>query len=183
MKFEGKSIQCSTLDGGIVELRFDLQGESVNKFNRATLEELRDALAQIKKEPGIKGLLVTSGKEAFIVGADITEFTEAFKNSEDELVAWILDVHKVFATVEDFDVPSVTAINGFALGGGLEFALTTSWRVMSTAAKIGFPETKLGIFPGWGGTVRFSRLTGADNAIEWIAGAEQYDAETALKTG
>jgi 3-hydroxyacyl-CoA dehydrogenase/enoyl-CoA hydratase/3-hydroxybutyryl-CoA epimerase/enoyl-CoA isomerase len=183
MLFEGQSIQCSLLDGGIVDLKFDLQGESVNKFNRLTLEELALALDSIKGHPGVKGLLVSSGKEAFIVGADITEFIEVFKNSEDELVAWILQVHKLFSTVEDFDFPSVTAINGFALGGGMEFALTTSWRVMSSETKVGFPETKLGIFPGWGGTVRFSRLSGADNAIEWIAGGEQYDAATALKVG
>jgi 3-hydroxyacyl-CoA dehydrogenase / enoyl-CoA hydratase / 3-hydroxybutyryl-CoA epimerase / enoyl-CoA isomerase len=183
MRFEGQSIQCSLLDGGIAELRFDLQGDSVNKFNKATLTELAEALALIKAEPGVKGLLVTSGKDCFIVGADITEFVDTFKNSEDQLVAWILEVHKLFSTVEDFDFPSVTAINGFALGGGLEFALTTSYRVMAATTKIGLPETKLGIFPGWGGTVRLSRLAGADNAIEWIAGGEQYGADVALKTG
>ncbi len=183
MKFEGQSIQCSMLDGGIAELRFDLQGDSVNKFNKATLAELGEAVALIKAEPGVKGLLVTSGKDCFIVGADVTEFIDYFKNTEDQLVAWILEVHKLFSTVEDFDFPSVTAINGFALGGGLEFALTTSYRVMSSETRIGFPETKLGIFPGWGGTVRASRLTGADNAIEWIAGGEQYAADVALKTG
>lgn len=183
MIFEGRSIQCSMLDGGIAELRFDLQGDSVNKFNRATLAELGEVLALIKAQSGVKGLLVTSGKDCFVVGADVTEFIESFKSSEDELVGSIMQVHKLFSTVEDFDFPTVTAINGFALGGGLEFALTTSYRVMSSAAKIGVPETKLGIFPGWGGTVRLSRLAGADNAIEWIAGGEQYDAETALKTG
>jgi 3-hydroxyacyl-CoA dehydrogenase / enoyl-CoA hydratase / 3-hydroxybutyryl-CoA epimerase / enoyl-CoA isomerase len=183
MRFEGQSIQCFMLDGGIAELRFDLQGDSVNKFNKATLAELGEALALIKAEPGVNGLLVTSGKDCFIVGADVTEFIDYFKNPEDQLVAWILEVHKLFCTVEDFDFPTVTAINGFALGGGLEFALCTSYRVMSSATKIGLPETKLGIFPGWGGTVRLSRLAGADNAIEWIAGGEQYDAETALKTG
>src|SRR5512140_1032749 len=181
--FEGQSIQCSMLDGGIAELRFDLQGDSVNKFNKATLAELGQALEQIKAEPGVKGLLVTSGKDCFIVGADVTEFIDYFKNPEDQLIAWILDVHKIFCTVEDFNFPSVTAINGFALGGGLEFALTTSYRVMSSTAKVGFPETKLGIFPGWGGTVRMARITGADNAIEWIAGGEQYSADVALKTG
>ncbi len=183
MKFEGQSIQCSMLDGGIAELRFDLQGESINKFNKATLSELGEVLGLIKAEPGVKGLLVTSGKDCFIVGADVTEFMDYFKNTEDQLVAWILEVHKLFCTVEDFDFPSVTAINGVALGGGLEFALTTSYRVMSSETRIGFPETKLGIFPGWGGTVRSSRLTGADNAIEWIAGGEQYAADVALKTG
>jgi 3-hydroxyacyl-CoA dehydrogenase/enoyl-CoA hydratase/3-hydroxybutyryl-CoA epimerase/enoyl-CoA isomerase len=183
MKFEGQSIQCSMLDRNIVELRFDLQGDSVNKFNRATLTELGEALALIKAEPGIEGLLATSGKECFIVGADVTEFIDYFKSSEDQLVASLLEAQKLFSTIEDFDFPTVTAINGFALGGGLEFALCTSYRVMSTAAKIGLPETKLGIFPGWGGPMRLSRLAGADNAIEWIAGGEQYDADAALKTG
>ena len=183
MNFEGQSIQCSMLEGDIVELRFDLQGDSVNKFNRATLAELGEVVELIRKEPGIKGLLVTSGKDGFIVGADVTEFIDYFQNPEDQLVAWIMDVHKLFSTVEDFDFPSVTAINGFALGGGLEFALTTSYRVMSSTAKVGLPETKLGIFPGFGGTVRLSRLVGADNAIEWIAGGSQYDADVAFKTG
>jgi 3-hydroxyacyl-CoA dehydrogenase/enoyl-CoA hydratase/3-hydroxybutyryl-CoA epimerase/enoyl-CoA isomerase len=183
MKFDGQAIQCSMLDGGIAELRFDLQGDSVNKFNKATLAELGEVLALIKAEPGVKGLLVTSGKDCFVVGADVTEFIEYFKNPEDQLIGWILEVHKLFSTVEDFDFPTVTAINGFALGGGLEFALTTSYRVMSSEARIGLPETKLGIFPGWGGPVRLSRLAGADNAIEWIAGGEQYIADVALKTG
>jgi len=183
MRFEGHSIRCSMLEGGIAELRFDLQGDSINKFDRATLTELAQAVALIKSEPGIKGLLVTSGKECFIVGADVTEFLEFFKASEDEMVASILEVHKLFSSIEDFPFPTVTAINGYALGGGLEFALCTSYRVMSSAAKIGLPETKLGIFPGWGGPMRLSRVAGADNAIEWIAGGEQHGAGVALKTG
>ncbi len=183
MMFEGKSIQCFMLEGGVAELRFDLQGDAVNKFNKATLEELGEAVGRLKADAGIKGLLVTSGKDCFIVGADITEFTQYFGQPEDQLMEWLLQVHKIFSTVEDFDFPSVTAINGFALGGGLEFALTTSYRVMSSATRVGLPETKLGIFPGWGGTVRLSRLVGADNAIEWIAGGEQYGADVAQKTG
>jgi 3-hydroxyacyl-CoA dehydrogenase / enoyl-CoA hydratase / 3-hydroxybutyryl-CoA epimerase / enoyl-CoA isomerase len=183
MLFEGQAIQCSMLDGGIAELRFDLQGDSVNKFNKATLAELAEVLTLIKAESGVRGLLVTSGKDCFIVGADVTEFLDYFRNPEDQLVSWIMQVHELFCTVEDFDFPSVTAINGFALGGGLEFALTTSYRVISSEARIGLPETKLGIFPGWGGTVRLSRVAGADNAIEWIAGGEQYGADAALKTG
>jgi 3-hydroxyacyl-CoA dehydrogenase/enoyl-CoA hydratase/3-hydroxybutyryl-CoA epimerase/enoyl-CoA isomerase len=183
MKFDGQSIQCTLLEGGIAELRFDLQGDSVNKFNKATLQELGEVLALLKAEPGVKGLLVTSGKDCFVVGADVTEFIDTFRNTEDQLVDWILQVHKLFSTVEDFGFPSVTAINGFALGGGLEFALATSFRVMSADTRIGLPETKLGIFPGWGGTVRLARVAGADNAIEWIAGGEQYKADEALKAG
>jgi 3-hydroxyacyl-CoA dehydrogenase / enoyl-CoA hydratase / 3-hydroxybutyryl-CoA epimerase / enoyl-CoA isomerase len=181
--FEGRSIQCASLDGGIVELRFDLQGDAVNKFNRATLDELSAAVGLLGADEAVRGLLVTSGKDGFIVGADVTEFTEYFGYPEDQLVEWILQVNRVFSAIEDFDFPSVTAINGFALGGGLELALTTSYRVMSSTAKVGLPETKLGIFPGFGGTVRLSRLVGADNAIEWIAGGGQYDAGTAFKTG
>ncbi|MFO7893691.1 MAG: fatty acid oxidation complex subunit alpha FadB [Longimicrobiales bacterium] len=183
MTFEGQSIQCSALDGGIVELRFDLQDDSVNKFDRATLEELGEVVGLLEADEEIRGLLVTSGKDGFIVGADVTEFTEYFRYPEEELVDWLMEVHGVFSSIEDFDFPSVTAINGFALGGGLELALTTSYRVMSPDAKVGLPETKLGIFPGFGGTVRLSRLAGADNAIEWIASGNQYDAETAYETG
>lgn len=183
MTFEGESIQCIALDEGIVELRFDRQGDSVNKFDRATLDELREAVALLAGDEDVRGLLVTSGKDGFIVGADVTEFTEYFSYSEDELVDWLMEVHGVFSAIEDFDFPSVTAINGFALGGGLELTLTTSYRVMASTAKIGAPETKLGIIPGFGGTVRLSRLAGADNAIEWIAGGSQYDAEAAHKTG
>ncbi len=183
MTFEGQSIQCTALAGGIVEMRFDLQGDSVNKFNRQTLEELGEVVGLLEADEDVKGLLVTSGKDGFIVGADVTEFTEYFQYPEDQLVDWLLDVHRIFSGIEDFDFPSVTAINGFALGGGLELALTTSYRVMSSTAKVGLPETKLGIFPGFGGTVRLSRLAGADNAIEWIASGNQYDAETAYETG
>ncbi len=183
MTFEGQSIQCAMLEGGIAELRFDLQGEPINKFNRATLDELREAVAAIQADPAVRGLLVTSGKDCFIVGADVTEFLTYFRNTEDQLAAWLLEVDALFNTVEDFPFPSVAAINGFALGGGLEFALAATYRVMASGTRIGVPETKLGIFPGWGGTVRLSRLTGADNAIEWIAGGEQHGPEAAFKVG
>jgi 3-hydroxyacyl-CoA dehydrogenase/enoyl-CoA hydratase/3-hydroxybutyryl-CoA epimerase/enoyl-CoA isomerase len=183
MNFEGLSLHCALLEGGIAELTFDLQGDSVNKFNKATLDELAQALALIQAEPGVKGLLITSGKDCFIVGADVTEFLGYFQNSEEDLTEWILKVDQRFSLVEDFPFPSVAAINGFAFGGGLEFALTASYRVMAAGTRIGVPETKLGIFPGWGGTVRLSRLAGADNAIEWIAGGDQHGADVALKLG
>jgi 3-hydroxyacyl-CoA dehydrogenase/enoyl-CoA hydratase/3-hydroxybutyryl-CoA epimerase/enoyl-CoA isomerase len=117
------------------------------------------------------------------VGADITEFLAHFKKSEAELTAWILGTDALFSALEDLDAPSVVAINGIAVGGGFEFCLTASYRAMSQAAQVGLPETKLGLFPGWGGTVRLSRLCGADTAIEWIAGGEQWAAADALKAG
>ena len=183
MKFEGQAIHCSSLPGNLVELRFDLKDDSVNKFNAHTLKELREAVNQIKADSSIQGLLMTSGKDCFIVGADVTEFLSHFGRSEEELASWLKQVNAIFSDIEDLNFPTVSAINGFALGGGFEVVLATSYRVMSSQTKVGLPETKLGIFPGWGGTVRLSRLIGADNAIEWIASGEQWDAEAALKVG
>ncbi len=181
IKFEGQAVHCSMLDENIVELQFNLKTDSVNKFNAVTLKELKEAVSQIKADKSVKGLLITSGKECFIVGADITEFLNYFKRSEEELTSWIKQTNEIFSDIEDLDYPTVTAINGFALGGGFELALSTCYRVMAADTKVGLPETKLGIFPGWGGTVRLSRLTGADNAIEWIASGEQWGAEAAFK--
>jgi 3-hydroxyacyl-CoA dehydrogenase/enoyl-CoA hydratase/3-hydroxybutyryl-CoA epimerase/enoyl-CoA isomerase len=183
MSYEGRAVKVLPLDGDLVELRFDLQGESVNKFNAATLAELKEAAADVQGRAGLRGLLVTSGKDVFCVGADVTEFLLHFQKSEEELARWLLDTDALFSAIEDLDAPSVVAINGIALGGGFELCLAASYRVMSTAAKVGVPETKLGLFPGWGGTVRLSRVCGADTAIEWIAGGEQWAAPDALKAG
>ncbi|MGH8455039.1 MAG: fatty acid oxidation complex subunit alpha FadB, partial [Nevskiales bacterium] len=118
----------------------------------------------------------------FIVGADITEFGKNFESTEEEIAKWAYEANQSFNGIEDLPFPSVTAINGIALGGGFEMCLATDYRVMSSKAQVGLPETKLGIFPGFGGTVRLPRLVGADNAIEWIAGGGQQKAEVALKT-
>jgi 3-hydroxyacyl-CoA dehydrogenase/enoyl-CoA hydratase/3-hydroxybutyryl-CoA epimerase/enoyl-CoA isomerase len=172
------------LEGGVAELRLDLKGESVNKFDNPTLAELAEVVGLLKADPEVKGLLLISGKEVgFVVGADINMFLGLFRQPEEQLVEYLMSVHKVFSAVEDFDFPTVTAIHGFAVGGGMELATSTSYRVMATTARIGFPETKLGIFPGWGGTVRLSRLIGADNAIDWIAGGDHHSAEESLKLG
>jgi len=183
MIYEGKAITVKEIEGGIAQLNFDLEGESVNKFNRLTIEELGAAAESLKDAKGIKGLVVTSSKDCFIVGADITEFTDLFAGSEEDLIANNLKANSVFSAIEDLPFPSVTAINGIALGGGFEMCLSTDYRVMSTSAKVGLPEVKLGIFPGFGGTVRLPRLIGADNAIEWIAGTKEYRADDALKFG
>lgn len=181
MIYEGKAITVKALEGGIVELNFDLKGESVNKFNRLTLNELRQAVDSIKADASVKGVIVTSGKDVFIVGADITEFVDNFKLPEAELVAGNLEANKIFNDFEDLAVPTVVAINGIALGGGLEMCLAADYRVMAESAKIGLPEVKLGIYPGFGGTVRLPRLIGTDNAIEWIAGGAENKADAALK--
>lgn len=183
MIYEGKAITLKALESGIVELCFDLKGESVNKFNRLTLNELRQVVDTLKADASLKGVVVTSGKDVFIVGADITEFVENFKLPEAELVAGNIEVNRIFSDFEDLPVPTVVAINGIALGGGLEMGLAADYRVMSSSAKIGLPEVKLGIYPGFGGTVRLPRIIGADNAIEWIASGKENTGEDALKVG
>ncbi|HAB63480.1 MAG TPA: fatty acid oxidation complex subunit alpha FadB [Pseudomonas sp.] len=181
MIYEGKAITVKALESGIVELNFDLKGESVNKFNRLTLNDLRQAVDAIKADSSVKGVIVTSGKDVFIVGADITEFVDNFKLSDEELVAGNLEANKIFSDFEDLGVPTVAAINGIALGGGFEMCMAADYRVMSTVAKVGLPEVKLGIYPGFGGTVRLPRLIGVDNAVEWIASGKENRAEDALK--
>jgi len=184
MIYSGKAITVQAIDDGIAELCFDLQDDSVNKFNALTVNELREATAAIAADSSLNGVIVTSGKPVFIVGADIMEFGALFGASEDEIAEKILQINlDVFNAFEDLSIPTVAAINGIALGGGLEMCLVCDYRVMSDTARIGLPETKLGIIPGYGGTTRLPRLIGADNAIEWIASGAEQKAEQALKFG
>jgi 3-hydroxyacyl-CoA dehydrogenase/enoyl-CoA hydratase/3-hydroxybutyryl-CoA epimerase/enoyl-CoA isomerase len=185
MLFAGNCIELKKIEGTtFLELSINLKKESVNKFNAETVCELRGALDALHKNvAGHTGLLLTSGKETFLAGADITEFLNEFKRTEAELATWISINQKQFNEIEDVNLPSVCLISGFALGGGLEFALTCDYRIATPGTKIGLPETKLGIIPGWGGTVRLPRLIGTDPAIEWIASGNQFDANDALKLG
>lgn len=183
MSDEGNAIRLIALDEGIVELNINLPDSSVNKFNRQTLAELRQALDQLKANAALRGVLLTSGKEAFVVGADITEFLGMFREPDEVLLNSNRSVNQIFCDLEDLPVPTVVAINGLALGGGFEVCLSCDFRVLASSAKVGLPETKLGIFPGWGGTVRLPRLIGVDNSVEWIAAGKEHTAEAALKVG
>ena len=183
MEYKGQAIQCRTLENNIVELIFDAQGESVNKFDQSSLAELREVVKLLETDKSASGLLVTSGKDVFIVGADINEFLKGFQAPQDELVQWVRDAQQVFVDLENLKYPSVCAINGYALGGGFEFGLACTYRVASTKAKVGLPEVKLGLLPGFGGTSRLSRLVGADNALEWIASGTENTPEKAQEIG
>lgn len=178
--FQGKALKVSLLPDGIAELTFDLQGESVNKFNLLAVSELQQVLDLLEQAKDIKGLVVTSAKDVFIVGADIMEFGAVFASGPENITSHLATNNRNFCRFEDLPFPTVVAINGFALGGGLEFCLSCDYRVASTAAKVGLPETKLGIIPGWGGTVRLPRVAGLDTAVEWIAAGKENDADTAL---
>jgi len=183
MLFEGQAIRVQEVESGIYELCFDLQSEPVNKFNRVTLTELKESVSLLSAVDGIKGVLFSSAKDCFIVGADITEFSSLFADGEEALIAKLLEQHDIFNSVEDLPCPTVVAINGVAFGGGFELCLATDFRVMGEKAKVGLPEVKLGINPGWGGIVRLPRLIGVDNANEWICTGAEKRAAAALKDG
>lgn len=183
MLYSGEAFRLEMLSGEILKLTFDLKDQSTNVFNATALKGLGEALEAIKKQKA-KGLLFTSGKPSgFVFGADVTEFLDHFKKTEEEMKNWIWGINEIFSGYEDLPFPKVALVNGFALGGGCEIALTMDYRLATPKAAMGLPETKLGIIPGWGGTVRLPRLIGADHAIEWITGAKHYKAEEALKFG
>ncbi len=183
MLYSGPAFSVDALGDGIVELKFDLAGESVNKLNRTAIEDLDAAVKAIAGDRSVKGVVLTSGKAVFVVGADITEFGAMFSAGEESVAKHVLEVNRIFCRLEDLAVPTVAAVNGVCLGGGTELALSCDYRVMSTAASIGLPEVKLGIFPGFGGTVRLPRIIGLDNAVEWIATGADKKADDALKDG
>lgn len=184
MLFEGSTIKVFPPDeAGIVELRFERDKESVNKLDRLAFEELARAVELIAGTRGVKGLLITSAKEAFIVGADIFEFTAVFARPEAEVAGFVAGNSAVMTALADLPVPSVAAINGLALGGGLELALAADYRVMASTAAIGFPEIHLGLFPGYGGTVRLPRLIGLAASADWIITGAQQKADAALTAG
>lgn len=182
MIYQSPTIQVELLEDNIARLSFNATG-SVNKFDRETLDSLNAALDTLTQAGNIKGLLLTSSKDAFIVGADITEFLGLFAQDDAVLLKWLEEANSVFNKLEDLPFPTISAIKGFALGGGCETILATDMRVADTTARIGLPETKLGIIPGFGGTVRLPRVIGADNALEWITTGKDQGPEKALQVG
>jgi len=183
MTYSGKAIQLAPIQEGLYALHFDRQASSVNTLGAATLAELEDVITLLEKASDVKGLLISSTKKSFIVGADITEFLGEFSKPEAEVVAVSRGPNQLLARFEDLPFPTVVAINGEALGGGFEFCLACDYRVMAQKAKVGLPEVKLGIMPGWGGTIRLPRLIGVDNAVEWICTGGSKRGEAALKDG
>ena len=183
MLMEGNSIRLEALDAGLYEVIFDHKDKSVNTLDQKTLEELREAVEKLTKQDGIRGVLFSSAKKEFIVGADINEFSQMFSVEQEVIVEYLGKMNEIFNGIEDLPCPTVVAINGIAFGGGFELCLSGDYRVMVQGAKVALPEVKLGICPGWGGTVRLPRLIGIDNANEWICGGTENKADAALKVG
>ncbi|MCG9680543.1 fatty acid oxidation complex subunit alpha FadB [Vibrio sp. Isolate24] len=182
MIYQAETLQVKELHDGIAELSF-CSPNSVNKLDLATLESLDKALDALNAHQGLKGLLLTSDKDAFIVGADITEFLSLFAKEEAELDKWLQFANSIFNKLEDLPVPTLSVLKGHTLGGGCECVLATDMRIGDKTTSIGLPETKLGIMPGFGGCVRLPRVIGADSAMEIITQGKACRADEALKIG
>ena len=155
--------------------------EALNALNREVLEEIARVLRDVRHDPSIRVLIITgAGDRAFVAGADIGAMSEM--SSVDGLEFTRLG-HRVMQTIEDLPIPVIAAVNGFALGGGLELALACDLIVASEKARFGQPEINLGLIPGFGGTQRLPHRIGDSKARELIYTGEMIDASTALKLG
>jgi enoyl-CoA hydratase len=154
----------------------------LNALNKATIQELHDGFNALHEDKTVKAIIITgSGEKAFVAGADIAEFAN-FSISEGQQLATEGQA-LLFDFVQNLSTPVIAAVNGFALGGGLELAMSCHFRVASTNAKMGLPEVTLGVIPGYGGTQRLAQLIGKGRAMELIMTAGMIDAETAKNYG
>ena len=154
----------------------------LNALNKETLAELAEVIADAGQRTDIRGVLLTgAGEKAFVAGADISEFASFDAVQGEELA--LNGQTTVFDAIENCPKPVVAAINGFALGGGLELAMACHIRIASVSARLGLPEVSLGLIPGYGGTQRLTRLVGKGHAIEIIATADMISAERAKEIG
>ena len=152
----------------------------VNALNAATMRELSEAIDEIIANPEAKAAVITgAGPIAFVAGADINEFTTI--TTAQQAIEAAQRGQAVFNKIECSPKPFIAAINGVALGGGMELALACHMRIIGDRAKIGQPEINLGIIPGWGGTQRLPRLVGRAKAIEWILTGDQITAQEAYR--
>src|ERR1700691_1256343 len=153
----------------------------LNALNRKTMDELGDCLKKVRADDAIRVLILTgAGEKAFIAGADINELSQQTPVNGREFTLY---GQEIIHRLETLGKPSIAAINGFALGGGCELALACTMRIASRNAKLGQPEVKLGILPGYGGSQRLARLCGKGIAHELILTGDMISAEEALRIG
>jgi len=156
--------------------------KKLNALNKTTIEELNGALQQIEADDSVKVVIITgSGEKAFVAGADISEFAHFSVEEGGRLAAKGQEL--LFDYVANFSKPIIGAVNGFALGGGLELAMSCHFRVASDNAKMGLPEVSLGVIPGYGGTQRLPQLVGKGKAMEMIMTAGMIPADEAKACG
>lgn len=176
-------MECITLtkNEGIALLTINRPNQ-LNALNKQTLGEISAAFEGMRDDVETKVVILTgSGEKAFVAGADIKEFAH-FNGTEGAELA--KEGHMtVFNLIEEFPKPVIAAVNGFALGGGLELAMSAHVRIASDNARMGLPETSLGVIPGYGGTQRLPQLIGKGRALEMIFSAKMIDAATAFEYG
>ena len=152
--------------------------EKLNALNKVTIQELHDAFKKLEKEDSVRAIIITgSGTKAFVAGADIAEFANFSVSEGAKLAASGQEL--LFDFIENLKTPVIAAVNGFALGGGLELAMACHFRVASENAKMGLPEVSLGVIPGYGGTQRLPQLVGKGKAMEMIMSAGMLTAAEA----
>lgn len=154
--------------------------QAMNALNTRFFNEMNSVVSEISKNKEIKVMIITGDGKAFVAGADIAEMVD--KNQE-EGSAFARLGQKTFRSFGEMDIPVIAAINGFALGGGLELAMGCDFRIASSKAKFGQPEVNLGLIPGYAGTQRLSRLVGMGNALYLLMTADMITAKEALKMG
>ena len=171
-----------TEDEGQVRIITINRPKQLNALNKETIEELGKAFKEAESDTNIRCVIVTGSEEkAFVAGADIKEFYQFSVEQGKELSAKGHEV--LFDVVENLTTPVIAAVNGFALGGGLELAMSSHIRVASDNAKLGLPEVTLGVIPGYGGTQRLAQLVGKGKALEMITTAQMVKAEEAHHWG
>ena len=178
MNFENLIV---TTENGIGQITIN-RPSKLNALNVATIQELHNAFENLDENPEIKVIIITGeGEKAFVAGADISEFAHFTIQEGAQLAAQGQEL--LFDFVEALKTPVIAAVNGFALGGGLELAMSCHFRIASDNAKMGLPEVSLGVIPGYGGTQRLPQLVGKGRAMEMIMTAGMIDAETAKNYG
>ncbi|MBQ4913550.1 enoyl-CoA hydratase/isomerase family protein [Maribacter sp. MMG018] len=156
--------------------------KKLNALNKETIQELHEAISALNDDEDVKVIVLTgSGEKAFVAGADISEFADFSMEEGQKLAA--KGQKLLFDFVESMSKPVIAAVNGFALGGGLELAMACHFRIASDNAKMGLPEVSLGLIPGYGGTQRLPQLVGKGRAMEMIMTAGMISAEQAKNYG
>jgi enoyl-CoA hydratase len=171
----------STTNKGITTIKVN-RPNKLNALNKTTIGELHRAFEVAGNDKDTKVIIITgSGEKAFVAGADISEFADFDVKNAEKLAA---EGQKIlFDYIENLSTPVIAAVNGFALGGGLELAMACHFRVASDTAKMGLPEVSLGVIPGYGGTQRLPQLVGKGRAMELVMTAGMIDAHKALEYG
>lgn len=176
----GYQTLLTSLENGIFSITIN-RPNKLNALNKQVMSDLNDAMDEVYNNNEIKSVIITgAGPKAFVAGADISEFVGL---SKEEGMALAKKGQDIFFKIENAPKPIIAAVNGFALGGGCELAMSCHFRIASDNAKFGQPEVNLGLIPGYGGTQRLTQLIGKGRSLELLMSATMIDANTALQYG